>query len=780
MVNVVQALAGTQPDVEVHLLDPVTVRDAPVERLRARIRGLTGGGRTLPRHTPATARRRSRALRAEYLRRRARLTASSGDTGDLQGDREVVDVMVAVAASTDVLDLPPELHLIQVTDATFHALDGFYPMFRDLGPGDRRRGRAVEHAAAQRTDRYLVASEWAARSLTKDVGVPPERIHVAPFGPGVPAVPSRSTRTDPADQREVGAAEAAGHLKVLFVSSDWVRKGGDRALAVVEAGRRRRPVVFTVVGDVPEHLPEWVTGTGRVDRGHLSELYRRHDVLLEPARANAAGVVMTDALTHGLPVLAAKVGGVESIVIDGVTGWLVTGTDGDTGSEEEAAAYVEVLTSLDRARLDAAAQAARMDASRRLTWTAWVERLSAVVHEVAVEATAPRGSAVMISPVLPSAVAQESAGELFALRLHQVIAKNRRVLTVAVDGPANGRAVARGGTPPHRLIAPHGPNGASRLWWRVAGMHPCLTPRDLETVRGLLTRAALIDLQWEEQAALLPWLRRLNPTARIVVTLHDVLSQRFERQSRLATGPLRTVAWRGRAFLARRLERQILATADEVIVLSRKDADLLPAPVHGGRTGTTARVSVVPAPVSGQPREKDRAPEGPPRLLFVGYMARWENEHAILWFAREVLPLIRQAVPEVVVSVVGEGRRDPVARELEAAGVELLGYVEDLDVQYRAASAVVVPLRLGAGVKFKVVEAMLRAVPVVTTSVGMEGVGDGSWARVADTPPEFAAEVLEVLAAPAAAEQRAQTVAREVAEVFGPEAFDVAVGRVYR
>ncbi|MDO4254212.1 MAG: glycosyltransferase [Kocuria sp.] len=780
MVDAIESLAAAHPHMQVHHLDPVRVPDHVRERLLARARGTLLRKRALPQHTAGTARLRSQALRHQLERRRSELGTTHGPD-DARPTTSVIDVVVAIAASTDVIDLPPDVRLIQVTDATFHAIVDFYPMFQGLGRRGTSQGKLVERRSARGTDHYLVASQWAADSLVHDVGVGPPNVTVAPFGPGI----------CPSEQAHVSSDLVHRPLRVLCVCSDWQRKGGDRAVAIIQRLRQLRPVDFTVVGQTPDGLPPWVATPGRLSPWDLAVEYSTHDVLLDPALANAAGVVMTDALHAGLPVVAAGVGGVRSIVEHGRTGWIVpVGESAPLSVVQQR--FVDVLASLDHSMVRQASVQARLDAQLRLTWEQWGRQLCALLDRLA--AQHPEGlqrRAVMITPVLPAEHTHESAGDLLVWHFYRVLSGVVQTMVIVPQGPAALRVVSRGDAAPHRMVPSSCVRVPMRRWhaWvqRVTGIVPALPDRvwgrrhGYEDLHSLVAAADVIDLQWEEQGALIPQLRRVNPTARIVITLHDVLSQRYARQSRESATFLRTIVWWGRAVAARRLERQILRTADHVVVLSQKDARLLPRPYVGSRrSGATVHV-IAPALVAtmrhGMP---SGAVDGVPRLLFVGYLARWENEDGLVWFARDVLPLVRRHFPKVQCVAAGAGHRPPVVAALEDAGVELLGFVDNLEAEYARADAVVVPLRLGAGVKFKVVDALLRAVPVVTTSVGMEGIGDDAWAAcVADSAQGLADGLLTVLRDPESANQHARRVAPQVAEVFGAPPFEDAVRRLY-
>jgi glycosyltransferase involved in cell wall biosynthesis len=164
-------------------------------------------------------------------------------------------------------------------------------------------------------------------------------------------------------------------LRALLVSSNWERKGGAQALAAVELARDRGlDVSLTVVGDHPR-LPEWVRSQGRVSSDSMPEIYASHDVLLELATANAAGVTLTDAAHAGLPVIATRVGGVSTIVVDGVTGILVEPSPA-LAVEQAATALYRVADARERTRM---AGEARKHAKKALDWSLWARQVLAML-----------------------------------------------------------------------------------------------------------------------------------------------------------------------------------------------------------------------------------------------------------------------------------------------------------------------------------------------------------------------------------------------------------------
>lgn len=134
-------------------------------------------------------------------------------------------------------------------------------------------------------------------------------------------------------------------------------------------------------------------------------------------------------------------------------------------------------------------------------------------------------------------------------------------------------------------------------------------------------------------------------------------------------------------------------------------------------------------------------------LLFVGGFAHPPNADAVLWFAKEVFPMIREKL-DVNFYVVGSRVTEEIkALEQPGSGIIVKGFVseEELSELYRNCRIVVVPLRYGAGVKGKVVEAIYNGAPIVTTSVGSEGIpGVEDVLLVEDKPEDFAKAVTEL------------------------------------
>ena len=136
------------------------------------------------------------------------------------------------------------------------------------------------------------------------------------------------------------------------------------------------------------------------------------------------------------------------------------------------------------------------------------------------------------------------------------------------------------------------------------------------------------------------------------------------------------------------------------------------------------------------------------KLMYVGFLGWEPNAQGLLWFIEQVWPQLVQRHPDLRFDIVG---KNPDQRLQAAAasweGISLQGFVPDLQDIYRDSRVSVAPLLFGSGMKVKVLDAMARGMPIVTTSVGAEGIDmeSGKHLLVADTPDDMANEVDRLL-----------------------------------
>ena len=181
-----------------------------------------------------------------------------------------------------------------------------------------------------------------------------------------------------------------------------------------------------------------------------------------------------------------------------------------------------------------------------------------------------------------------------------------------------------------------------------------------------------------------------------------------------------------------RLQRECASKVSTVVVCSELDAERSGVP----NVAVVPNGAVAPAQVDAD-RTSLRGDH--PVLNFVGALDYEPNTEAVEWLVREVVPVLRAERPDAVVRIVGRGG-DRVAWVAGVPGVELVGEVDDVTDELAMADVSVVPIKVGAGTRLKVVEALAHHLPIVTTTVGCEGIDvrNGATALVEDDAVAFA------------------------------------------
>jgi polysaccharide biosynthesis protein PslH len=290
------------------------------------------------------------------------------------------------------------------------------------------------------------------------------------------------------------------------------------------------------------------------------------------------------------------------------------------------------------------------------------------------------------------------------------------------------------------------PDLARRLW----------SPDLDRALAALLERQPfdVIQIEGLEMTPYMPTARRLSQAACLVYDAHNAEYVLQERAS--ATERSRPARWPWAAYSAiqarrlRRFEAAVCQRADAVTCVSSEDAAALRRLVPRLQPDVVANGLNLALYLDYQPEPAASAPQ---QLVFTGKMDYRPNLDAALWFAAEVMPLVRAAVPNAEFVIVGQ-QAPPRLRKLHGQfGISVTGRVEDTRPFIGGAAIYVAPLRMGGGTRFKLLEAMALARPVVTTALGAEGfsVQHGREVLIADRPDDFAQSVVSLLQDPARA-----------------------------
>ncbi|TPG34233.1 glycosyltransferase family 4 protein [Mycolicibacterium hodleri] len=185
----------------------------------------------------------------------------------------------------------------------------------------------------------------------------------------------------------------------------------------------------------------------------------------------------------------------------------------------------------------------------------------------------------------------------------------------------------------------------------------------------------------------------------------------------------RTALLRAERVLVRRSEDRAAKAFRRCLLVNQNETDLLIR-----RTGVApGRIVCVP-PLFAPRVEVERRYSGGAEFVFLGLLSLAHNDDGLRWFLRAVWPVMLERIPHAHLRVIGRhAGPELLAMAAELRGsVTVEGYVDDLDDAMARAAALINPLRFGSGIKLKVIEALARAVPVVSSSIGAEGISSGA------------------------------------------------------
>lgn len=228
-----------------------------------------------------------------------------------------------------------------------------------------------------------------------------------------------------------------------------------------------------------------------------------------------------------------------------------------------------------------------------------------------------------------------------------------------------------------------------------------------------------------------------------VLFQHNVEALIWERRASVPQNLIRRAYMREQWRRMRRFEREECRRLDHVVAVSSSDA-------HIFRSEYEVRsVSDVPTGVDLEffsPRAP--RPEDNPELIFVGSMDWLPNEDAVCWFCEEILGRVRGLEPRVRLTIVGRSPGAAVRKLAEEnSGIVVTGTVPDVRPYLERGAVFVVPLRIGGGTRLKIYEAMAMGIPMVSTTIGAEGlpVRNEEHLLIADTPEEQATAIIRLL-----------------------------------
>ncbi|MAO64145.1 MAG: hypothetical protein CL666_04030 [Balneola sp.] len=236
-----------------------------------------------------------------------------------------------------------------------------------------------------------------------------------------------------------------------------------------------------------------------------------------------------------------------------------------------------------------------------------------------------------------------------------------------------------------------------------------------------------------------------NPAIKII-DAHNVEYDNFKRMAKVKN-PFKKLFYHLEAYKFYKEETAVCAQQDAIFATSERDISIF------DQTEPDVKKYLVPNGVDTNYFQPSTTQPVPHSMVFVGMMKYVPNDDGITWFLDEVFPKILEKIPDATITIVGKNP-SPSLLSRGSKNIIVTGFVEDTRPYIENAAAFVVPLRMGGGTRLKIMEALAVKIPMVTTSIGCEGIDvvNGESILIADEPHEFAEKVIELFTDPKQAE----------------------------
>ncbi|MFH0992618.1 MAG: glycosyltransferase [bacterium] len=350
-----------------------------------------------------------------------------------------------------------------------------------------------------------------------------------------------------------------------------------------------------------------------------------------------------------------------------------------------------------------------------------------------------------VSPYVPS-VGRHGGG----VAMYNVIKGQSESFTVSLlsyygDEEERRSASAIGQCCSEVILVPRKRGEVFHDWFHIRPHHVMKEFYDQEMRERIhaAARSGRFDLIQFEYLEMAHWAREIKQYNIPLVLMHHEVQHsalRTKRDHQRSFVSSMELFWKWMKVL--NYEISIAALYDRIIVVTDDDRTALTD------YDASLPVQVIPAGVDIQYYEKEMpSPVREHSLVFVGNFRHFPNEDAMLFFSQEILPRIVQTIPEVTLHIVGADPTHPITNLHNGNTIVVHGRVDDIRPHLASASLFVAPLRYGAGMRLKILEAWATKKAVVTTTLGAAGIGarNGENIAIADSPAKFASAVVELL-----------------------------------
>lgn len=287
---------------------------------------------------------------------------------------ERFDLLYAPAGSGSIAFLETDTPIIYHSDSTFRLAHDYNRDFSNLSKHNLEGGELLERLALKKATKIILASSWAKRSAIDDYEIESGKIATIPFVPNLEKVPCDT---------EI-RYEKSESLNLLFVGTNWRRKGGPTVLRIYRILKQRYPHCrLTIVGDSPDSRTDnpdinicgFLDKKDPVQRQRLYSIYLGTDFFILPTQFDAAGIVFCEASSFGVPCLTFDTGGTGEYVENKINGF--TFPPGAAESE-----FADAIASVydDPIRFKSLRESTRRKYEKEFTRDRWLDRFGQLLE----------------------------------------------------------------------------------------------------------------------------------------------------------------------------------------------------------------------------------------------------------------------------------------------------------------------------------------------------------------------------------------------------------------
>jgi len=295
---------------------------------------------------------------------------------------ENVDYDVALSISSiPMARMKTDKPIVYWMDAVFADIIDFYPEFTNMAGITLREGQKMEQEALERCTYAVFSSQWAADGAMRHYNIDPAKVKVINYGANI------DRPYDEGQVDEIIHSKPVDRYKLLFAGVDWKRKGGDKALQVAqELNDRGVKTELHLLGSQPDNgqeLPEFVVNHGFISkesqegRDKIHQIISNAHFLILPTKADCTPIVFAEFNSYGIPCLTTDVGGIPSLVKNGVNGHMF-------GLNASANAYADFIEPVmeDEEAYHKLAHSSYQEYKNRLNWKVAGEKMMELLKEI--------------------------------------------------------------------------------------------------------------------------------------------------------------------------------------------------------------------------------------------------------------------------------------------------------------------------------------------------------------------------------------------------------------